>query len=78
MQGNDFVDNDSDYTADLLPDNYITDQALLRYSEDSVCKEYDICLLDMCKSTGLRIVNGRMGEDKFIGWFTCIKIMEKV
>ena len=34
---------------------------------------YGICLLDMCKSTELRIVNGRTGENKFIGRFTCIK-----
>ena len=70
---NDFVENDSDYIVDLLPDNYITDQALPRYSEDRVCNDFGNCLLDLCKSTGLRIVNGRVGEDKFIGKVTCVK-----
>ena len=44
----------------------------LRTSKDSVLDNYGRRLLDLCKSTGLIIVNGRLGADKYIGDFTCI------
>ena len=69
----DYVDNDSVFIADLLPDDYIIDQSLPRSSEDSICNEYGTCLLEMCKASGLRILNGRLGEDKYTGKFTCVK-----
>ena len=69
----DYVENETAQILDLLPDDYILDQPLPRYSEDSVCNEYGNCLLDLCKSTGLRIVNGRLGDDKYNGKYTCIK-----
>ena len=69
----DFVENDSGFIADLLPDDYVPDQALPRFSEDSICNEYGTCLLDLCKSSGLRIVNGRVGDDKYNGRVTCVK-----
>ena len=70
---NDFVENDSDYINDLLPDDYEVDQPLPRFSEDRVCNEYGLCLLDLCNSSGLRILNGRVGKDKHVGRFTCVK-----
>ena len=70
---NDFVENDSDFINDLLPDDYEVDQPLPRFSEDRVCNEYGLGLLDLCKSSGLRILNGRVGKDKHVGRFTCVK-----
>ena len=69
----DFVENDSDFINDLLPDEYEVDQPLPRFSEDRVCDQYGLCLLDLCKSSGLRILNGRVGKDKHVGRFTCVK-----
>ena len=41
-----------------------------RVSMDAVCNSSGIKLLDICHSTGLRIVNGRIGSDAGIGHFT--------
>ena len=38
-----------------------------RYNEDKVCNSSGIKLLDLCKSSGLKIVNGRVGDDAGIG-----------
>ena len=44
---------------------------LLRYSEDNKSvNNYGKKLLDMCKTTGLLIVNGRIGLDKGLGKYT--------
>ena len=41
-----------------------------RVSMDTVCNSSGIKLLDICHSTDLRIVNGRIGSDAGIGHFT--------
>ena len=41
-----------------------------RKSEDSICNASGTKLLDLCKSTDLRIVNGRVGDDDGIGRYT--------
>ena len=42
-------------------------------SQDFKINEYGRKLINLCISTGLRIVNGRLHEDKEIGKYTCIK-----
>ena len=65
----DFVDNDnSDYLD--LPDEYQNDDYLTRKSQDQSTNANGLLLLQFLKQTGLRIVNGRVGEDKTIGAFT--------
>ena len=44
----------------------------VRVSKDTVLDNYGRKLLDLCKSTGLLIGNGRLGADKHNGDFTCI------
>ena len=69
----DYVASDSLQLSDLLPEDYVIDSPLPRVSEDKVSNEYGNQLLEFCKATGLRLANGRLGEDKNIGRFTCIK-----
>ena len=44
----------------------------VRVSKDTVLDNYDRKLLDLCKSTGLLIGNGRLGADKHSGDITCV------
>ncbi len=44
-----------------------------RVNKDVNVNKYGRFLIEMCKSVGLYIVNGRVGHDKFIGDFTCTK-----
>ena len=55
-----------------MTDNHDNNDIPLRTSKDSVIDNYGRRLLDLCKSTGLIIANGRLGADKYIGDFTCI------
>ena len=67
----DYVACDSLQLSDLLPEDYDIDSSLPRVSEDKVSNEYGNQLLEFCKATGLKLANGRLGEDT--GQFTCIK-----
>lgn len=50
----------------MLPDDYMFDKESNRYSRDTGrINNNGIQLLDLCKQTGLRIFNGRVGNDKF-------------
>ena len=51
-------------------DNYLPGSLSLRRSQDNVCNSHGLKLLDLCKSTSLRIANGRLGSDNGIGTFT--------
>lgn len=71
----DFPDYVEDDTADhihALPDDYVTDLPLKRVSEDKGFNRYGSELLDFCKQTGLRILNGRAGEDGSTGKCTYV------
>lgn len=69
----DFVEDDDPVHMSVLPDEYITDVQLPRYSEDKGhVNNNGLFLLDFCKQTGLRIMNGRVGDDKGIGQFTFV------
>ena len=47
------------------------DSELQRFSKDCIYNNYGRELLDLCKASHLRLINGRFGEDKGIGSFTC-------
>lgn len=74
----DFVENDDDNMFVPLPDDYVPDYDVSndfphkRASEDvGDVNENVYRLLDACKETGLRIVNGRSGVDTGVGKYTC-------
>ena len=56
----------------VLPDDYSTDLPLNRVSEDKGFNRYGSELLDFCRQTGLRILNGRAGVDGNIGKCTYV------
>jgi hypothetical protein len=67
-----FDNNNSDIP---LPEDYQHDDISLlpqRCSMDRYqTNEYGNKLINLCKATGLKIVNGRLGNDKNIGNYTC-------
>ena len=64
----DFVEFDNTFNS--LPDEYIPDTYIPRFSSDSTVNNNGVKLIDFCKSTGLRIVNGRKGNDEGKGMYT--------
>ena len=69
----DFVVNDDPVHMSVLPDDYTPDMQLPRFSEDKGhVNNNGLLLLDMCKQTGLRIMNGRVGGDTGIGRYTFV------
>ena len=58
---------------DVLPEGYIADDNLpSRVSEDPVVNQYGRLLIDLCRQSGLRIMNGRAGEDRAFGKCTFV------
>ena len=68
----DFVQNDSLFCDFNLPDDYLIDDFYDRFSQDKQTNANGYLFLDMCKETGLRILNGRVGDDSGVGKFTFI------
>ena len=69
----DFVEDDSTAHVSVLPDEYVPDSYLQRFSEDiGHTNSNGLLLLDFCKQTGLRIMNGRTGDDYGVGKFTFV------
>ncbi|MEW8547054.1 MAG: endonuclease/exonuclease/phosphatase family protein, partial [Candidatus Thiodiazotropha sp.] len=69
----DFIQFDS--TSYIIDDDYYNEDLILpeRANLDNRdTNTYGKALLDMCKSCGLRILNGRFGKDENIGNFTCL------
>ena len=60
---NDFVPNDIGRHIDALPEDYNEDVALPRNSSDRSINDNGNLLVDFCIQTGLRVANGRVGED---------------
>lgn len=59
----DFVANDT-FNENLLPEDYISDSHITRCSQDKGrVNNNGLILLDLCKQTGMRIVNGRFDKD---------------
>ena len=50
-----------------------TSQIMMRTSRDTTVNEYGKCLINVCKSTGFRIMNGRLGNKTNSEDFTCYK-----
>ena len=63
----DYVQDDTEAHILVLPGDYSTDLPLKRVSEDKGFNIYGSELLDCCKQTRLRILNGRAGVDGNIG-----------
>lgn len=69
----DFVVDDDVRNMDCLPDGYTPDHFMQRYSQDvGHINNNGLLLLDFCKQTGLRIMNGRVGSDKGVGKYTFV------
>ncbi|MEW8548380.1 MAG: reverse transcriptase family protein, partial [Candidatus Thiodiazotropha sp.] len=68
----DYVIFDEALNIPVLPDDYETDDALVRFSQDKCVNTNGRKLLEFCKLNGLRICNGRFGQDKGVGKYTYI------
>ena len=69
----DFVVDDDPVHVSVLPDEYTPDIELPRFSEHrGHVNNNGLFLLDFCKQTGMRIMNGRVGEDYGIGRYTFV------
>lgn len=66
----DFIVNDR-YNCELDADDYQVEEILPRFSMDKGSNSHGNKLLELCMSTSLSIVNGRLGEDYGIGKYTC-------
>ena len=72
----DFIESDGDEIENLpLPDDYVPDSQLesRKPSDVNHILGHGKDLLQFCKSTGFRIMNGRWEDGNEIGKFTCIK-----
>ena len=58
------------YIDDIDDKDYSPDLPLQRQSNDNICNSHGLKLLELCKSTSLRIANGRLGNDCPVGAFT--------
>lgn len=69
----DFVTDDESVHMSVLPDEYTPDRYMNRYSQDiGHANNNGLLLLDLCKQTGVRILNGRVGDDRGVGKFTFV------
>ena len=69
----DFVFDDDSSHMPVLPDEYISDNYMQRYSQDQGhVNNNGLLLLEFCKQTGVRIMNGRVGNDIGVGRYTFI------
>ena len=69
----DFVEEDGSVHMSVLLDEYIPDNQLPRFSEDvGHVNNNGLLLLDFCKQTGMRIMNGRVGSDYGVGRYTFV------
>ena len=68
----DYVIFDNDVNIDILPLDYEIDTIIPRFSQDNTINTNGRKLLDFCRQNGLRVVNGRVGEDKGVGKYTYV------
>lgn len=71
----DFIENDTNMFIPV-PENYNADNVMPRNSKDKIVNNFGRKLLDFCKATGMRILNGRTEGDKE-GNFTYVSHMGK-
>ena len=63
-----------DYMNDDLVHMYNTEYFLQpRCNKDKTINQQGKALIELCKSTDLKIINGRYGDDSDIGSYTCCK-----
>ena len=65
----DFVPGDG-AKYNYLAVDYDPDVAIKRYSKDKLCTKTGRLQLNYCQESGIRILNGRMGEDRGVGEIT--------
>ena len=63
----DYISDDDSRHMYPLPEDYTADEQLPRNNTDAVVNSNGRLLVDSCKETGLRIANGRVGQDANIG-----------
>ena len=65
----DYIADDTNQHVHVLPDEYTVDSNIdPRVSQDIVRPDPNcLLLLELCRQSGLRIMNGRMGEDANVG-----------
>ena len=68
----DFVPLDFSTHMDVFPDDYTCDVSLPRANQDRCLNANGTLLLDSCKLSGLRIINGRVGKDSEFGKCTYV------
>ena len=68
----DFVLDDNLLEMDVLPPEYCIDVNTNRQSQDRCTNDNGNRLLELCKQTGLRIMNGRVCNDRDIGRYTFV------
>lgn len=68
----DFVLDDNLLDMDVLPSEYCMDVNTNRQSQDRCTNDNGNRLLELCKQTGLRIMNGRVCNDRDIGRYTFV------
>lgn len=69
----DFVSDDDPVHMSVLPDDYSPDGFMQRFSEDEGhTNNNGVLFLDFCKQTGMRIMNGRVGNDHGVGRYTFV------
>jgi len=52
-----------------MPENYTNDLPLPRQNQDTVVITNGHILLNFCKTTCMRLINGRVGNDNIFGTF---------
>ena len=69
----DFVTDDNSVHMSVVPDDYISDSFLQRFSEDEGhTNSNGTYILEFCKQSGMRIMNGRIGNDYGLGRYTFV------
>ena len=69
----DYVTDDTNYFVPLGDDYLIDNDISVRTSRDETTNAYGQLLLDFCKNTQMRIINGRLFDDRDKGYFTYTK-----
>ena len=69
----DFISDDDDVLQLPVYNSYDNEPPIERYSLDKHVNNYGTLLLSFCKTCALRILNGRVGQDKGIGGYTSIQ-----
>ncbi|MCG8047977.1 MAG: hypothetical protein JAY66_20205 [Candidatus Thiodiazotropha taylori] len=68
----DYVVFDTTANIDVLPPDYEVDENIARSSQDKVINTNGRKLLEFCKLNGLRVCNGRLGDDNGVGKYTYV------